>query len=236
GSPTNRRHNIGVGANKLNGLLIAPDEEFSLVQTLGEVNAATGYLPELVIKGNKTIPEYGGGLCQIGTTMFRVALYAGLPITERRPHSYRVSYYEPAGMDATIYIPRPDVKFINDTRNYLVLTTEIQDNILRFKLYGTNDNRKTEIENPPRIWNITYPGPTKLIETLDLAPGEKKCTESSHRGADTEFTRVVTYADSREPIDEKWFSRYSSWQAVCLIGVEELTVSTSSEEVVDVIE
>ena len=233
GSPANRRHNIKIGAEKLNGLLISPDEEFSLVQNLGQINASTGYLPELVIKGNETIPEYGGGLCQIGTTMFRVALYAGLPITERRPHSYRVSYYEPAGMDATIYMPRPDVKFINNTGNYLVLTTEIQGNILKFKFYGTEDGRKTEVENPPRIWNITYPGPTKLIETLDLEPGEKKCTESSHRGADTEFTRTVAYADNREPIDEAWFSRYRPWQAVCLIGVEELSTSTSTEEVVE---
>ena len=233
GSPANRRHNIKNGAEKLNGLLIAPDEEFSLVKALGPVNASTGYLPELVIKGNQTIPEYGGGLCQIGTTAFRVALYAGVPIIERRPHSYRVVYYEPAGMDATIYIPRPDLKFINDTGNYLVLTTEIEGNILRFKLYGTRDGRKVEIESPPKIWNITYPSPTKMIETLDLEPGEKKCTESSHRGADTEFTRVVTYADDREPLDEKWFSRYRAWQAVCLIGVEELSSSTSTDEVIE---
>ncbi|MBU4332454.1 VanW family protein, partial [Patescibacteria group bacterium] len=230
GSPTNRRHNIGVGANKLNGLLIAPDEEFSLVQTLGEVNAATGYLPELVIKGNETIPEYGGGLCQIGTTAFRVAIYSGLPITERRPHSYRVSYYEPAGMDATIYNPRPDLKFTNDTGNYILFTTEIDSDILTFHFYGTNDSRKIEVENPPRIWNIKYPGPTKIIETLNLEPGEKKCTERAHNGADTLFTRKITYADDREPLEEEWFSRYVPWQAVCLLGVEELSTATSTEE------
>ncbi|NQU77994.1 VanW family protein [Candidatus Falkowbacteria bacterium] len=233
GSPVNRRHNIKTGADRLNGLLIAPDEEFSLVKSLGSINAAAGYLPELVIKGNQTIAEYGGGLCQIGTTAFRVALYAGLPITERRPHSYRVSYYEPAGMDATIYSPRPDLRFINNTGNYLVLTTEIEGDILRFKLYGTNDNRQIEIENPPRIWNITYPSPTKIIETLDLAPGQKRCTESSHRGADTEFTRKVTYTDDREPIDESFFSRYRPWQAVCLVGVEVLTTATNTDEVIE---
>jgi len=93
GSPTNRRHNIKVGAEKLNGLIIKPGEEFSLVTALGPTTAEAGYLPELVIKGNKTVPEYGGGLCQVATTMFRAALGTGLPITERKNHSYRVSYY-----------------------------------------------------------------------------------------------------------------------------------------------
>ncbi|MCD4704553.1 VanW family protein, partial [bacterium] len=103
GSPRNRVHNINAGADKLNGILIAPGEEFATMKNLTPVDAKSGYLPELVIKGNKTIPEYGGGLCQIGTTVYRAALQSGLKITQRRPHSYRVYYYEPAGMDATIY-------------------------------------------------------------------------------------------------------------------------------------
>ena len=77
GSPQNRRHNIKVGAESLDGLLIKSDEEFSLVSALGTIDAEAGYLPELVIKGNKTVPEYGGGLCQIATTGFRVALDSG---------------------------------------------------------------------------------------------------------------------------------------------------------------
>ena len=96
GSPANRRHNIKVGADALNGLLIKPGEEFSLVKALGEVDGQHGYLPELVIKENKTTPEFGGGLCQVGTTMFRATFNSGLPVTARTNHSYRVAYYEPA--------------------------------------------------------------------------------------------------------------------------------------------
>src|SRR5688500_4135192 len=66
GSPKNRRHNIAVGAKSVDGTLIAPGEEFSLLKTLGDIDGSTGYLQELVIKENKTVPEYGGGLCQIG--------------------------------------------------------------------------------------------------------------------------------------------------------------------------
>lgn len=218
GSPVNRRHNIAVGAAKLNGTLIAPGEEFSTNKALGEISGATGYLQELVIKGDKTIPEYGGGLCQIGTTMFRVALNAGLPITERRPHSYRVVYYEPAGMDATIYSPKPDLKFVNDTPGYLLLQTKIDGNILTFELWGTSDGRTVEISKP-KIYNFVSPGPTKIIETEDLAPGVKKCTEKAHTGADAEFSRTVT-SKTGETKTETWTSHYIPWSAVCLVGKE----------------
>jgi vancomycin resistance protein YoaR len=221
GSPKNRRHNIGVGADALNGILIKPGEEFSLVKALGKIEASTGYLPELVIKGNKTIPEYGGGLCQIGTTTFRVVLDAGLPILERKNHSYRVSYYEPAGTDATIYDPKPDFRFLNDTGHYILFTTEISGDDLYFRFYGTRDGRTVE-QTTPRVFNQVRPGPTRLIETLDLKPGEKKCIERAHTGADTEFTRTVVYANGEKKIDV-FKSHYKPWQEVCLIGVEKLS-------------
>jgi len=228
GSPKNRRHNIAVGAGTLNGILIKPNEEFSLVKALGKVEASTGYLPELVIKGNKTIPEYGGGLCQIGTTTFRVALNSGLPITARTNHSYRVSYYEPpAGMDATIYDPAPDFRFINDTGYYILFQTEIDGNDLIFRFYGTKDGRQVEMSKP-RLYNYVKPGPSKLIETLDLKPGEKKCTEKAHTGADAEFTYKVSYP-SGEAKTQVFKSHYKPWQEVCLIGVEKLSEPTPAQ-------
>lgn len=239
GSPKNRRHNIATGAAAINGLLIKPDEEFSLVKALGEVNAESGYLPELVIKGNKTIPEYGGGLCQIGTTLFRSAIESGLPITARHNHSYRVSYYEPAGMDAAVYDPWPDVKFINDTNNYILIQTSIEGDDIYFNFWGQKDDRVIEITDPV-IYNVTKPPATKIIETLSLAPGEKKCTERAHNGADTYFDYKVAYATStpKENLDEeslesltkekRFSSHYVPWQEVCLLGVEELSDPSAS--------
>ncbi|MFH1661898.1 MAG: VanW family protein [Candidatus Falkowbacteria bacterium] len=221
GSPSNRRHNIKNGAETLNGILIKPDEEFSINNALGEINAETGYLPELVIKGNQTIAEYGGGLCQIGTTIFRAALQTGLPITMRRSHSYRVSYYEPAGTDATIYSPWPDMKFINDTGHHILIQSRIEGDNLYFDFWGTRDGRIVEVTEPT-IYNITSPGPTKYVETLDLPVGEEKCTERAHNGADAYFDYKVVYADGEEK-EERISSHYIPWQAVCLIGVEELT-------------
>jgi len=222
GSPANRRHNIKNGANTLNGILIKPGEEFSLNKALGKVDGATGYLPELVIKEGKTTPEFGGGLCQIGTTMFRAALDTGLPITMRRNHSYRVSYYEPAGTDATIYDPWPDLRFINDLASHILIQSKISGDDLSFEFWGRRDGRVVE-KTKPTIYNIVKPEPAKIIETLELKPGEKRCTERAHNGADAYFDYKVTYADGL--VKEKRFSsHYVPWQEVCLLGVEKLSV------------
>lgn len=224
GSPSNRRKNIALGAKKVNTTLIEPGGEFSLLKTLGEIDGEHGWLPELVIKGNKTTPEFGGGLCQVGTTMFRAAMASGMPITERRNHSYRVRYYEPAGTDATIYEPAPDFKFKNDTTNWLLITTSIKGDEMAFTVWGKNDGRLAH-QTTPRVYNIVAPPPKKIIETLDLPPGTEKCTESAHAGADAEFTYTVTYADSTVK-QETFKSRYRPWQAVCLKGVSTLTQPT----------
>ena len=148
GSPKNRIHNIGVGAARFSGVLIKPGEEFSFIKTLGPVDASTGYLPELVIKTDKTVPEYGGGMCQVSTTCFRAALNSGLKITARTNHAYPVQYYNPQGLDATVYIPSPDLRFINDTPAYILIQTRIEGTQLFFDFYGMNDGRETKIVGP----------------------------------------------------------------------------------------
>lgn len=136
GSPQNRIHNIKMGASKFNGALIKPDEDFSFNTILGPVESSTGFLPELVILQNKTVPQYGGGLCQVSTTAFRAALNAGLPIIARTAHAYPVKYYKPYGVDATIYLPKPDLKFKNDTGSYILIQTRIEGTKLFFDFYG----------------------------------------------------------------------------------------------------
>ncbi len=224
GSPTNRRHNIRTGANALNGLLIKPGEEFSLLKALGSIDAKNGYLPELVIKGNKTIPEYGGGLCQIGTTVFRATFNSGLPVTQRRNHSYRVSYYEPAGTDATIYDPAPDYRFMNDTGHHILIQARFSGDSVYFDFWGTKDGRKV-VATAPVIYNIVKPAPTKIIETPDLPEGKRKCTESAHAGADAYFDYTVTYPNG-EVKSKRFSSHYVPWQAVCLVGAKKASPST----------
>ena len=151
GSTKSRVHNIKIASARFNGTLIKPKEEFSFIDTLGEVNKKNGYLPELVIKHNKTEPAFGGGICQVSTTVFRAAIYSGLKITARRPHAYPVHYYNPQGLDATVYIPRPDLRFINNTPGYILIQTEIKGTKLAFYFYGIDDGRKIETIGPKII-------------------------------------------------------------------------------------
>ncbi len=184
GSPKNRIHNFTLGAQQFNGVLIKPGEEFSFIDHLGPVDGEHGYLPELVIKQNETVPEFGGGICQVSTTAFRAALNAGLKVTMRYNHAYPVSYYKPYGMDATVYIPRPDLRFVNNTPGHILIQTTIEGKDLVFRFYGTDDGRHTAIDGPHIL----------------AAPGDGSMK--------TVFTQTVTDASGNTLIDEKFFSNY----------------------------
>ncbi|MDD5552029.1 MAG: VanW family protein [Candidatus Pacebacteria bacterium] len=148
GSPKNRINNIRVAASKFNGTLIAPDQTFSFNEILGNVGPSEGYLPELVIKNNKTIPEYGGGICQVSTTMFRAAVYSGMEVVERYAHAFPVAYYNPQGFDATVYQPSPNLRFVNNTPGYILIQSRISGSTLIFEFYGKDDGRKVVVKGP----------------------------------------------------------------------------------------
>lgn len=187
GSTTDRIKNINAGAVKLNGRLIAPGEEFSTVDAIGYVTEEAGYVKEFVIKDNKSVKELGGGLCQIATTLFRLALNTGLPITERVSHRYVVGYYG-AGLDATIYGPHPDLRFLNDTGHYLLLQSRVSGTDLILELYGKNDGREVSISESVLSNRIPAPS-TKYVSTTDLPPYTEKCSETPRDGV----TANVTY-------------------------------------------
>jgi vancomycin resistance protein YoaR len=141
GSGYSRDTNVRVAASKFNNVLIAPGATFSFGAILGAVGPEQGYLPGYVILGNHEELQYGGGICQVGTTAFRAALLAGLPITERFAHSFAVPYYTAPygvpGVDATIYYPQDDLKFTNDTPGYILIQTIMSGEDLKFDFYGT---------------------------------------------------------------------------------------------------
>lgn len=216
GGSLDRQHNIETGASKLNGILLAPGEEFSALNAIGEVSTEAGFLEEYVINNGKTQKEVGGGLCQIATTLFRLALNSGLPIVERINHRYVISYYG-AGLDATIYDPHPDLRFINDTGNYLLLQGKTQNNKVILEFYGKKDGRIIVISEP-KIYDKVIPPPTKYIPSTDIAVGETKCSEIPHNGVTADTTYTVTYPNS-EIKETNFHSVYQPWQKVCYIGV-----------------
>ncbi len=175
GSSKARINNIKAGSNKFNGTIIKPGEEFSFNNILGDVDEKTGYEYELVIKSGKPIPEYGGGICQVSTTIFRAAILAGLPITERRPHSFPVKYYSPQGFDATIYPGVTNLKFINDTPGHILIQIKTEGTKLTVEFYGSSDDRQT-IVNGPYQYDQKTNGALKayFLRTISYTDKEKK--------------------------------------------------------------
>lgn len=235
GSPANRIANIKNGTKFLTGRIVQPGEEFSTIKTLGTIDNTTGYLPELVIKGNRTIPEFGGGLCQVSTTLFRAVMNGGLPVTARRNHSYRVSYYEKdgegryigPGLDATIYDPNPDFRFKNDTANAILIIGYVEGTNLTFELFGTKDGRKSVVDGPRTI-SQSPAGEPIYIETDTIPEGTKKQVEKPHPGGSAEATYTITYADGREA-KQKFTSVYRPWPAQFLVGVAKTPSTTPTE-------
>ena len=186
GSPKNRRHNIAIGVEKLKGMIIKPGEEFSFNKNICPVDKSGGWLPELVIKAEGTIPEYGGGLCQVSSTTYRSAMKAGLPITMRKNHSYAVQYYSPQGSDATTYCGGIDFRFKNDTAGSILIWPYLVDkDNLAFDFYGTKDDRIVTLTKPvvydrktdgsmKAIWerSVTKDGVTKpdTFKSVYLSP------------------------------------------------------------------
>ncbi|MCJ7826446.1 VanW family protein [Patescibacteria group bacterium] len=225
GSIPGRIHNIALAASKLNGVLIKPGETFSFNQTLGDISAATGYQSAYIIKEGRTVMGDGGGVCQVSTTLFRAALNAGLPITERHEHSYRVHYYEDggfkAGLDATVFDPKDDLKFKNDTPSYILIQTITDtDNVtLTFELYGTSDGRKAEILNH-QVWGVTAPPPDLYQDDPTLPKGTVKQVDFAAWGAKASFQYKVV-RNGETIINQTFTSNYRPWQAVFLRGTKE---------------
>ncbi|HCW32236.1 MAG: hypothetical protein UT55_C0004G0011 [Candidatus Peregrinibacteria bacterium GW2011_GWE2_39_6] len=224
-STANRKTNIAVAMSRFEGIMVAPGEKFSFDKQLGVVDGSTGFVKELVIKEDRTIPEYGGGVCQVSSTMFRAIVFGGFPIVIRHPHSYAVSYYsypDGWGLDATVYPPLVDLVFENDTGHSILIQPYLTgNNEAYFKFYGTSDHRKVELDGP-YISNRHGAPAVQYIETDELAPGEKKKIDGAVNGFTATWYRTVTYADGRvvkETIVSPYEARGEKW----LMGKEVTT-------------
>ncbi len=194
GSPSTRMTNVRTGAARFNGILLKPDEVFSFGGLLGEVNASTGYVPELVILADHEEKQYGGGLCQVSSTAFRAALLAGLPILQRSNHAFAINYYTAPfgvpGVDATIYYPQVDFKFKNDTGHYILMQTTMQGTTLKFDFFGTKTKTGT-IRGPEFVTgNSDHTKPSHTVFYRDILDPEGKVHKT-----DTFHTRYKSSLD-----------------------------------------
>ena len=221
GSIVNRVHNISLASSKFKGVLVAPGETFSFNDALGDVSVFTGYKQAFVIKDGKTVLGDGGGVCQVSSTFFRAALNAGLPIVERRAHSYRVGYYEqnsPPGLDATVYAPTTDLKVLNDTPGHLLIQPSVDSktSTLVFEFYGTSDGRVSTVSKSI-VSGVSAPPEDLYVDDPTLPVGQVKQIDFKAWGAKVTFNYTVE-RDGETIYEKTFLSNYRPWQAVFLRG------------------
>lgn len=217
GSTPARLANIEVAAARFHGIVIAPGAEFSFNEWLGEVSAEEGFEEGLIIVNGQTITGVGGGVCQVSSTVFQAAFYGGFPILERYPHGYRVGYYEAGegpGMDATVFSPVVNFRFLNDTPYHLLIETYVNRarSTVTFKFYSTSMGRRVE-KRGPIIKNEKAAPPVVYHADPNLAPGQIVQTDYAVAGAEVFVYRTVYQGEEVVIEDEEFYSNYIPWPA-----------------------
>lgn len=208
GSEPYRVTNIGVGMDMLHGILLAPNEEFSFNESIGSIDERNGFVQGYAIIQNRTQLEYGGGICQDSTTMFRAAFWAGLPITERHGHSFYINWYDRyalgpqgdgPGMDATIFLGGPDLRFVNDTGHWLLIQSYANPTtgLAEVAMYGTKPNRQVELTQ--QVYGHV-PAPTTPVYIPDAKQprGVIKQTDTARGGMSIDVYRIITQDGVRQ--------------------------------------
>ena len=213
----NRVHNVRLVADLIDRTLIAPGTTFSFNNTTGERNADKGFLEAPVIINGELQTGLGGGVCQVSTTVFNAAYDAGLDITERTNHALYISHY-PQGRDATVNYPDLDLKFVNDTKKWLLLRTFVGSSALTVNLYGTPQHRRVAsavgdlrvVGNPPTTWRKD---PT-------ITRGRRVVADGGSSPLSTSVNRKVYDAKGNLLYDDTWYSSYRGEKKIILVGTK----------------
>ena len=188
-SNANRSTNIALAASKLNGKVLMPGEEFSFNDTVGKRTASAGFKTATVYSNGQVTTDYGGGICQVSSTLYNAVLRANLEITNRVNHTFTVGYV-PIGLDATVSWGAPDFKFKNSRSYPIKLVATTQGKRLSISIYGL----KEEVEYKVELVSYktgTVPYTTVYTTDSSLAKGQTKVVQSGSNGAKSEAYKIL---------------------------------------------
>lgn len=186
-----RVKNLEVGAQKINGRVLMPGETLSGYECLQPFTKANGYESAASYENGQVVDSIGGGVCQIATTMYNMALEAELEITQRQNHSMIVTYVKPS-MDAAIAGTYKDIKITNNYSTPIYVEAYTSGRKLTFTCYGQEtrpENR--EVEYVSETLGRTDPGAPIERVNNSLAPGTRRLVSSGHTGLRSRLWKVV---------------------------------------------
>ena len=192
GSTAARNQNVEVGAQKLNGHVLYPGDSFSVTQAVIPFNEENGYLPAPSYESGKVVDSYGGGICQVSTTLYNALLKAELEILERHNHTMIVTYVDPS-KDAAIAEGLMDLQFANNTEAPIYIEGYAYGGQLTFTIYG-EETRSADrvVEYVSETTSTTSPEGVQLNARSDAAVGYLAQTQSAHQGLTAVLWKVVT--------------------------------------------
>lgn len=201
-SSANRKHNVRLALNKINGYRINPGETFSFNNSVGPRTAKSGFKPAPVIMPDKSMKDdHGGGVCQSSTTIYNAALRADLEIVERYHHSFPVGYI-PKGLDATVAYGGADLKFKNNRDTPVFLRTFSSGDNVFVEVYGEAFPNNGEIKCTSTVTSVIPAPKPKLIADKKgnyvKEPGAQKEHVKSRNGY--KVTSYKTYYENGKKI------------------------------------
>ena len=179
----NRVKNIKKAADIITGHIIQPGENFSFNTVVGPRNGSGGWFLAGAISEGQSVKEYGGGICQVSSTLFNAVKAADLEIVDRRPHSWPLSYI-PAGQDATVSTGGPDFVFRNSRSTPVVAISRVDENkkTLTFELYGEPVADGMEIRlTSKKVGSISEPK-AQIIKKSSMKPGSRNTIRRGRAG------------------------------------------------------
>ena len=143
----NTIYNIRLASEVINGILVKPQEIFSFNKYVGPAEKADGYKEGTIIANGVFVNGYGGGICQVSSTLYNAVLLANLPIVERYNHSVygEATKYVPLGQDAAIFYGFKDLKFKNNSDHVIVIFSKVFRDTIQVSIFGGNED-KVEVE------------------------------------------------------------------------------------------
>jgi vancomycin resistance protein YoaR len=209
--------NLRLGVSMLDDTLVPPGGTFSLNQAIGERTKERGFRSAPVIIGTRYEEEVGGGTSQVATTVFNAVWEAGLRITERNPHSLYISRY-PLGRDATVYWPSLDLKFANDSDDWVLVKGFPEADGITVSIYGGERRR---VESSDGTMTVTGSPPVRRVKDPTLPVGQTVVEESGSSPSRTTVTRTIYGPDGKLIREETWNTSYKGETRVVLVGTKQ---------------
>jgi len=187
----NKKNNLEIAMNKINGIILRPGETFSYNKTLGARTIENGYKEAPIYSNGKIVNGLGGGICQGSTTLYNAVVLADLKVVERQNHMFIPSYVKP-GCDATVVYGSIDFKFTN-TRDYPIkIVSSANNGVARVSIYGIYKEKEYTIQIETKTLEIT-PYNTVYINDSSLNKDEEQVIQSGQNGVKVEAYKVTKY-------------------------------------------